>query len=205
MSNPLSDDQQSDLDRRQQLFDQLSAQARTDQQASSDSFDNNLLTYSSALLGLSLAFIKDIVPLSRAVWLPCLYVSWGLLALCILATIASFRFGIEAQKKQQDFLYEYYVNRKTEYFNKKSKWSIAVTVCAYIGAVTFFLAVVLTVFFSVRNVSYARTHAQQEHSEASKNSSALSSQNGSTTGHDGIDQRTEGKTAGQDGPCRSGH
>ena len=209
MGDSSSDDQKADLDRRQQLFDQLSTQARTDQQASSDSFDNNLLTYSSALLGLSLAFIKDIVPLGSAVWLPCLYASWGLLAVCILATIASFRFGIEAQKRHQDFLYEYYINRNSEYFNKKSQWSVAVTVCGYIGAVTFFLAVVITVLFSIRNVSYMRTHAQQRHAEASKNSSATGTQDDSTArrstdGQYGPAKRgAEGETNSQDGSCRS--
>jgi hypothetical protein len=89
---------EKELKRREALHDALAAQARTDQQASSDSFDNQLLTFSSALLGLSLAFIKDIVPLNIAVWMPCLYSSWVVLAICILSTIASFRGSEEASR-----------------------------------------------------------------------------------------------------------
>jgi hypothetical protein len=174
MSEQSSADDNDDLARRRQLFDTLSAQARTYQQASSDSFDNQLLTYSSALLGLSLSFIKDIVPLNIAIWIPCLYASWILLALCILCTIASFRFGIEAQKKHGDYLYKYYIDKEQAYFNKKSKWSTAVTVCAYIGAATFFLAVILTISFAVKNISNLRTHARYERSEA-KQKDALGS------------------------------
>ena len=49
-----------------ELYAKHIAQTWSDQQASSDSFDNNLLTFSSAALGLSLAFIKDVVPRFQA-------------------------------------------------------------------------------------------------------------------------------------------
>ena len=70
------------------------AQAWSDQQASTDAFDNNLLTFSSAALGLSIAFIKDIVPLENAEWLKTLYFSWAAFAGCISITIASFQIAV---------------------------------------------------------------------------------------------------------------
>ena len=169
MSEGLLADDEKELKRREALHDTLAAQARTDQQASSDSFDNQLLTFSSALLGLSLAFIKDIVPLNTAIWMPCLYSSWVLLAICILSTIASFRFGVEAQKKQAEHLYCYYIEKKKEYFNKKTGWTTAISWCSHIGSATFLVGLVLTISFAIRNVSHSRNYAQQQkHTEATQ-------------------------------------
>jgi hypothetical protein len=172
MSEEALGNDDSELKRRQELHDTLAAQARTDQQASSDSFDNQLLTFSSALLGLSLAFIKDIVPLKMAVWMPCLYLSWAVLALCILSTIASFRFGIEAQKKQGDYLYLYYIEQKEQYLNKKTGWTTAISWCSYIGSASFLLGLVLTISFAIKNVTYSRNYAgQQKTTETSQSDS----------------------------------
>lgn len=179
-------DDERDLKRREELHDALAAQARTDQQASSDSFDNQLLTFSSALLGLSLAFIKDIVPLKSAVWMSCLYSSWAVLAICILSTIASFRFGIEAQKKHADHLYHYYIEQKKEYFNKKTGWTTAISWCSYVGSATFFLGLILTISFVIKNVTYSRNHARQQNpTEAAQSDSTRCA----TTRQDGQDQR----------------
>jgi hypothetical protein len=60
-------------DEARKLHASHTAQAWADQQASSDSFDNNLLAFSSGALGLSVAFVKDIVPLETAEWLRTLY------------------------------------------------------------------------------------------------------------------------------------
>lgn len=72
--------------------------------SSSDSFDKSMLTLSSGALGVSLAFIKDIVPLGRANGISLLLISWVAFALCIVVTVFSFRFSIAALKKHRDFL-----------------------------------------------------------------------------------------------------
>src|SRR5450432_4413578 len=74
-------------------------QAWDDIKASSDEFDKSLLTFSSGTLGLSLAFIKDIVKLESAVALSWLYWSWVFLTSCIVITILSYRFSIAAQQR----------------------------------------------------------------------------------------------------------
>ncbi len=137
----------------QQLYDKHAAQAWADQQASSDEFDKSLLTFSSGALGLSLAFIKDVVPLDKAVWLCWLYISWVSFAACIVATMASFPCGIQAQKAHLGFLYNYYIEARPEFFNKESGWSVAVTVCAVVGAIFFLVGLVATVVFACVNVS----------------------------------------------------
>jgi hypothetical protein len=141
--------------RREELYDTHSNQARADQQASSDQFDKGLLTFSSGALGLSLAFIKDIIPLNQAGWLPWLYLSWISFASCIVVTIASFQFGMQAQKAHLDYLYKYYIEDRAEFFNKKSAWSRWVTICAVSGSVLFLAGLVGTMVFVCENVSWS--------------------------------------------------
>ena len=77
-------------------FNKHREQAWQDRQASSDEFDKNLLTFSSGALGLSLAFIKDIVPLDHATHLSYLHISWVCFVCCIIATIFSYPLSIAA-------------------------------------------------------------------------------------------------------------
>jgi len=57
----------ADQEQRQKLCDEHRRQIWQDIQSSADNFDKYILTLSSGALGLSLSFIKDIVPLGTAV------------------------------------------------------------------------------------------------------------------------------------------
>ena len=61
---------------RLELYNEHRRQAWQDIQMSTDQFDRSLLTLSSGALVLSLAFIKDAVPLKDAVGIYWLYSSW---------------------------------------------------------------------------------------------------------------------------------
>jgi uncharacterized membrane protein len=130
------------------------AQAWTDQQASTDAFDNNLLTFSSAALGLSIAFIKDIVPLEGAEWLKTLYFSWGAFAACILVTISSFQIAAQAQVAHQKTLADYYLRGDNNAMNRKSRWFKALPYCAGVGSLLLLLGIVSTLVFASKNVSH---------------------------------------------------
>lgn len=58
-----------------------------------EKYDAAILTMAPALLGLSITFMKDVVKLADARWIPMLYWSWALLALATLFVVASFRFS----------------------------------------------------------------------------------------------------------------
>jgi hypothetical protein len=60
------------------------------QRANAAAFDKAMLTYSSGALGLSIAFLKDIVSVGKpeVFWL--LFLSWWLFVGCIIATVVSF-------------------------------------------------------------------------------------------------------------------
>jgi hypothetical protein len=66
-------------------------------------YDKQLLTLSSGFLAVSLAFIKDVVPLKDAEFLCLLYSSFGLLALCIMVVLFSYQFSISGQLKAKEY------------------------------------------------------------------------------------------------------
>ena len=121
--------------------------------ASSDEFDKSLLTYSSGALGLSLAFIKDIVKLENAIALSWLYWSWLFLVSCIVLTIASYRLSIHAQQRRLDDARRFYTERDEKAFNRETVWSRMLDWCAYLGAAFFLAGVLSTVLFVYFNVS----------------------------------------------------
>jgi hypothetical protein len=121
--------------------------------ASSDEFDKSLLTYSSGALGLSLAFIKDIVKLENAIALSWLYWSWLFLVSCIVLTIASYRLSIHAQQRRLDDARRFYMEKDEKALNRETVWSRMLDLCAYFGAAFFLAGVLSTVLFVYFNVS----------------------------------------------------
>ena len=61
-------------------------------------YDKQLLTLSSAFLAVSLAFIKDVVPVKQAIHLWSLYAAFILVALCIFLVLFSLQFSIEGNE-----------------------------------------------------------------------------------------------------------
>ena len=74
-----------------------------------ENLDKAILSLSSAGLGLSLVFIKNVVELSKAnhVWV--LYGSWLMFVLAITSTLLSYLFGQCALNKQREFNEKYYL------------------------------------------------------------------------------------------------
>lgn len=139
--------QDTELARRQELYKDHVSQAWENQNASSDELDKNLLTLSSGALGLSVAFIKDVVHLNEATHLALLIISWVCFSVCIAATLISFWFGIRAHAVQADYLGKYYLEGDESYFNKKNPWSLCISLCSVAGIVFFFLGIAATVAF----------------------------------------------------------
>jgi hypothetical protein len=138
---------------RWELYGEHKKQTWQDIQSSTDSYDQSLLTLSSGGLGLSIAFIKDIIPLHQAVWLIFLYVSWALFGLTILLTVTSFIFSVEAQKRSLKFLWNFYIEVDDSFRDMESRYSKALRWCTVVGGIFFFGAVFCTVIFAIQNVT----------------------------------------------------
>lgn len=82
--------------------------------ANADTYDKSLLTLSSALLGISLTFTQNAVPLQTAHQIWCLIFAWGLFALTIIMVIVSIIYGQHCIKRLKDNARPYYLERKTE-------------------------------------------------------------------------------------------
>jgi len=141
---------------RQALYEMHLQRAWEDRQSSSDSFDKSLLTVSSGALGVSLVFIKDIVPLPHAVWMPLLYSSWGFLAACVVLTVFSFRLSVAALDRHIDHLDEYYRKEVTNALNRKSIHSKMLTLFTWSAASFFLAGVACTIVFCVKNVEESK-------------------------------------------------
>lgn len=138
--------------RRRALYDAHLKQTWQDIQSSTDDFDKNLLAVSSAALGLSVGFIKDIVHFPTAVWHPVLYVSWVCLAACIVTTILSFRLSVAALKKHLEYLHEYYEKKNEEALTKESTAERALGWSTWVAASCFLVGIICTVAFCIKNL-----------------------------------------------------
>jgi len=129
-----------------------------DIQSSTDSFDQSLLTLSSGALGLSLAFIKDIVPLKDAVWIALLFTSWIAFALCIVSTVASFLLSVKANKQQLGYIDEYYIHRNDLALDKhkSSRYVKWLERCTWVGIILFVAGLFCTIIFACENVARLR-------------------------------------------------
>lgn len=152
-------------ERREQL-EQALAQLNQSLLSNSQILDKALLSLSSAGLGVSLAFIKNVVSLDKATNLCFLHWSWGAFVATIIFTLVSFvmsQCGLEKQSDQtlneladlDDELPEYADNNESE-GNKEetdpsdlpfqiSKWLTRLSLACYI------IAIIFTVLFVKSN------------------------------------------------------
>jgi hypothetical protein len=75
------------VEERQRHCDALRDRLWIGRQANYESIDKNILGLSSGALALSIAFIKDVVPLAAATWFFLLMLSWLLFAAAITFTL----------------------------------------------------------------------------------------------------------------------
>lgn len=140
--------------RAQQLYDEYRKKTLDDIKSQTQNFDDNLLKFSSGALGLSLAFIKDVVPLPQAIWIWCLFLSWMAFAVCILVTLASFQLSVVAHRRSLPALEAYYIKGRQEALDShlKTLWVRALDWCTFIGSASFLGGVILTLLFVAANV-----------------------------------------------------
>jgi len=142
-----------DKKRRRDLYDAHLKQTWGDIQSSTDNFDKNVLAVSTAALGFSIAFIKNVGGAGQSVvhWKMVLVISWICLAACIVITVFSFRLSVAALNNQLNYLYEYYENKNQEFLKKKSIAGIALNWFTWGAALFFFVGIICTMVFCIRN------------------------------------------------------
>jgi hypothetical protein len=137
---------------RKDLYETCRKDLLARQLANSENLDKSILSLSTASLGFSLAFIKDIVSLDEAINVYLLQVSWLCFVCAIVSTVASFVVSQRGIDKQLFFAEQYYLKRKNEFLNKTNWFS---KMNNYFNAISFSLficGIVLTVFFVWTNI-----------------------------------------------------
>jgi hypothetical protein len=136
----------------------LLAETRADllqrQLSNAENYDKAVLSLSTAFLGFSLAFIKDIVPIRQAQWLYFLYGSWWALAGSVICTIVSFwvsQYAIDVQLGKSE---DYYLRDDDSALQKTRSAKITDWV-NYASGSLFILGVLLTTIFV--NMNFERS------------------------------------------------
>ncbi|MGX9782196.1 hypothetical protein [Janthinobacterium lividum] len=150
---------------RKKLYATYWAEAQTRLRLSSDSFDKAILTYSSSGLAVSLAFLKDIVPIKTALYPIMLYVSWGCFVISTGLTVLSFLASYKSQEIALDHAGKYYMEGREEFLGKETWHSCAIVWLNRCAGAAFISALVATSVFVGINLSREsdmtkRTYAQ---------------------------------------------
>lgn len=137
---------------RQRLYEQTKLELITKQNANSTTYDTSILTLSSAFLGLSVAFIKDVIsPLSTASYLPVLYCSWVSFCIAIIVTVCSFMIGQRGYKKLLDGAERYYLKQEEDAFKISITVSKQIENANFLYGVFFVLGIATMLFFVITN------------------------------------------------------
>lgn len=154
MSKAMNADYNDSLATRQRLYEQTKAEVIAKQVANSTTYDTSILTLSSALLALSVTFIKDVVsPISSATLLPTLYLSWISFSVAIIATVASFMIGQRGYKALLEGAERYYIREELDAFNVSVVVSRRIEIANYINGAMFILGITLMLVFVITNFS----------------------------------------------------
>jgi hypothetical protein len=115
----------------------------------SKNFDKYILTLAAGTFGLSLLFIKQIVPNPQADTLPLLFGAWGAFCISIILTLISFLISMEAQASQIQILESTFYGASQ---NQTNTYASATKGLNWVSAAFFMVGVILLVIFSILNL-----------------------------------------------------
>lgn len=135
---------------RQRLLAETRADLLKRQLSNAENYDKAILSLSTAFLGFSFAFMKDLVPAHQAEWLGLLYGSWVLLTGAVLTTIVTFLVSQKAIDQQLKRAEAYYLHGD-QTASTKSRIARATDWLNIASGVLFILGVSLTTTFVLAN------------------------------------------------------
>ena len=120
--------------------------------SNSQIYDRTILTLSSSILGVSIVFIGDVVPLNEVQSKSLLFCSWWLLLLAILATMVSFLTSHKAIKQQLEIIDNNHQNNKEECQVTKIDFAKLTEKLNCLSGIFFLLAISFTICFIQSNL-----------------------------------------------------
>lgn len=159
------------------------------QLSNSEKYDGALLSLSTGVLGLSLAFIKDIVPIGGLLIVWVLVVSWVLFAISIILTITSYITSQKGISTQLEYAEEYYLKGNEDYLNKENPYS-GWTECFNLwSGVCFIFALLFTILFVTVNLYEAMKMSEKKSDSAPIFDGAVIPQMQSMSSNGGIEKK----------------
>jgi hypothetical protein len=119
-------------------------------QQHSESFDKTIITIASSSLGISVAFLKDIVPEPNKWTIPLLVLSWLLLSVSLAAIVFSMLMAIWGRK---DMINQ--IDKTLISDNPGPKWKSSTTALtlSWISAISLVLGIFFYLLFAIINIS----------------------------------------------------
>lgn len=141
-----------------------------------ENHDKAILSLSTATLGVSLAFMKDVIPIDKAVNIFILEISWSILILAIISVIFSFFTGNKASLKHLKFAEDYYINGDDKAIDKVSKWFVITEWLNYASGAFFILGIIFTAIFVNTNITNKGNNLNNTNIEKGANASNMKPQ-----------------------------
>ena len=138
---------------RKELYEKTKNELLEKQMSNSETYDKALLSLSSAFLGLSITFTKDIVPINEAICTSLIYYSWVLFAFTIIITISSFIYGQKAIPKLIVAARQFYIDENDGAYKVSETHSKRIELFNTTSGITFICAILLTITFVLTNSS----------------------------------------------------
>ena len=158
----MTDEERQRDEEHRNLYNQSRNELLRRQLSNSQILDKSILSLSTAGLGVSVAFIKNVVSLTPATSLRLLHLSWLMFILAIICTLISFLTSQRSIKKELNRIYEYYIRKKEKVLNQKNLpaqitgWLSLASVISYIAAISF------TAGFIALNLNTTKEHVIME-------------------------------------------
>lgn len=149
-------DGQSNFEERKRLYERYRDDLSKREISNAENLDKFILTYSGAGLALSLGFLKDFIPISKAQISWALYGSWILFTSAIGLVIVSYVCSLKVIRLQLDRSERYYLDGIEDARSERGMWDR----CAdhlnwWISALAFVAATILTTLFVSMNLKAA--------------------------------------------------
>ena len=150
----------------QELRLKLYAEARADllkrQLSNSENADRAILSVSTAALGFSLAFLKDIVPLREAVFPNLPYLSWALFTMSMVLTLLSFFSSQKAIDEQLALAHRYYIDRDEDAVERRPSSAKLTDILNKSGAAFLVVGLLVTCAFVGINLWKGKTVSEKK-------------------------------------------
>jgi len=129
------------------VLEEFKAEILKRQLSNAENLDKAMLSLASAGLGLSVAFLKELVTHARADRLWLLYASWGLFFVTIVFTLLSYGSSQLGLSRQLFYAKKVLRDEDKTYRDKRNVFAIATNILTYGAGVVFLLAITSTIWF----------------------------------------------------------